>query len=221
MAKSTKAPVAVRASAAKAVAAKPAKAAKAKPAKLTDEQADVITQSKAVASGRSGIVVDAAGGQSIVIDKDRLTKQLNQLAVVGGSFKAVQAYITAHSSKIAPALAKGIESRANPHSSKAVADDRARNKPAPATKAPVATGSKAPAKAKLPAKSEIHAATLTVLVKAKDSGLKDGSDRYMRLQAIEGCKTVADALAKTIAGGKRIAMDNLRGMEKRGHVKIG
>lgn len=113
------------------------------------------------------------------------------------------------------ALARGVESRANPHSAKALRDERAKGKAAAPKAEPKAKAAAAPkAKADTTAK-------LTILVKAKDSGLKPGSDRFLRLQAIEKCKTLADALNQTIDGGKRIAMDNIRGMEKRGHVAIG
>lgn len=114
------------------------------------------------------------------------------------------------------ALARGVESRQNPHSSKALSDERGKAKATPAKAAPKPAPTKAAPKGKADT-----SAKLTILVKAKDSGLKPGSDRFTRLQAIEKCKTLADALAITIDGGKRIAMDNIRGMEKRGHVSVG
>lgn len=125
----------------KPATAKPApKAApKAKPAKVDP---DLITSAKGTTSGPSKLVV-VAGAGTVAIDDNKLTKQLTALCKVGGSLAAVQAYLAQHG-KAQPALARGVEARINPHSSKAVQDSRATAQPAKTD--PKASKEKLPAK---------------------------------------------------------------------------
>lgn len=197
--------------------------AQAKPVKPTAKKTatpktdpDLITESKPATSGKPSVVVTAGAGH-VVIDEKRLTKQLHALIKVGGSFAAVQEYLKQNKGPIS--LAKGVDARNAPQSARAVAAQRGETelKHAPAARAP------APKAAKLPVKRSRAdgSVSFTVLVKAKDSGLKPGSDRFQRLAAVEKAKTLGEALACVTADGKPIAMDNIRGMEKRGHVKLG
>lgn len=126
-------------------------------------------------------------------------------------------------------LATGLTGRNAPHSSKAVGDS-ARATKAAAKTAKVLGTPKVKAERKAAAKaatsrSADHGAKLTVLVKAKDSGLRPESGRYAKLAAAEKAKTVGDWLGKTVtdATGAQHKCDRgaLGGMIKRGHVKIG
>lgn len=126
-------------------------------------------------------------------------------------------------------LAGGLTGRNAPHSSKAVGDS-ARASKAAAKEAKVLGTPKVKAERKAAAKaatsrSADHGQKLTVLVKAKDSGLRPESGRYAKLAAAEKAKTVGDWLGKTVtdATGAVHKCDRgaLGGMIKRGHVKVG
>lgn len=162
-----------------APAAKPAKAAPAK----TPTDPDAIKSCKESKLPETTLTVISAGGEKVVIDQDKVTAALQKLLTVGGSFKAVAAYLAKHG-KAAPALARGVESRANPHSARAVQQDRAA-KAAPA---------KAAAKAddKLPVK---RGADYGYEVVNRDHGARPGSKRAIQLEIVFKHKTAAAAKA--------------------------
>lgn len=125
-------------------------------------------------------------------------------------------------------LATGLTGRNAPHSSKSVSDAASKAKAEAKASKPAAAkpakGKAAPAKATT-SRSADHGQKLTVLVKAKDSGLRPDSGRYVKLLAAEKAKTVGDWLGKEVtdaAGGvHKCDRGALGGMLKRGHVKIG
>lgn len=160
--------------------AKPAKAAPAK----TPTDPDAIKSCKESKLPETTLTVISAGGEKVVIDQDKVTAALQKLLVVGGSFKAVAAYLAKHG-KAAPALARGVESRLNPHSSKAVADKRAASKPAKAATA-------AKAADKLPVK---RGADYGYEVVNRDHGARPGSKRAIQLEIVFKHKTAAAAKA--------------------------
>lgn len=175
------------------------KASKTKPAaktKLTAEQADVIKVYKKANSNPASplLMVQAADGRVATFDEGRLTKQLQGLVKVGASFAAVADYLAKHG-KAAPALAKGVESRQNPHSSKAVADQRAASKPAAKSKA-------APASAKLPPKSQLDGALVIKLTDKGAAKLKAGGNTgsIANLTLLSKSPTVAKALSNGLKG---------------------
>jgi hypothetical protein len=61
---------------------------------------------------------------------------------------------------------------------------------------------------------------ITVNTTPAQSGVRRGTDRWERLEAIQGCSTLREALAKVTSSGKSIGMDNINGMVARGHVTI-
>lgn len=165
----------------------------AKPA-LTAEQADKIKVYKKANTNPADtlLMVQAADGRVATFDSDRLTKQLQNLAKVGASFAAVADYLKTHG-KAAPALAKGVESRANPHSAKAVQDQRAGSKPS------------APAKASAKAKGGTAKSTLdgTMAIKLTEKGAAKlkANPTDKNLSIFAKCDTVAKALASGLKGG--------------------
>lgn len=134
-------------------------------------------------------------------------------------------------------LAGGLNARNAPHSSKSVGDNAAAAKraakvetpaktaPAKGAKGKAAPAAKGGAAKAVTSRSADHGQKLTVLVKAKDSGLRPDSGRYVKLLAAEKAKTVGDWLGKEVtdaAGGvHKCDRGALGGMIKRGHVKIG
>lgn len=182
-------------SAAKAVAAKKtavakaapaAKPAKAAPAKKTPTDPDAIKACKESKLPETTLTVVSAGGEQVVIDQDKITSSFQKLLTVGGSFKAVAAYLAKHG-KAAPALARGVESRQNPHSSKAVADQRAAAKPAKAERATTAkAGDKLPVK---------RGADYGYEVVNRDHGARPGSKRAIQLDIVFKHKTAQSAKA--------------------------
>ncbi len=182
---------------------------------------DTIVESKMDTSGAYLCVT--AGGKTVTLKKERVVGPLAKLVKVGGSLRALQEYIKAN--PVPAKLAKGLDGYNAPHSVAAYKGSvKNAKQPAPTGgKAPAAKAKAAP-KASTPKAGNVKhdpATKLTVLVKAKDTTLKQGSDRYARLAAIEKCTTLGAALAKTIDGGKPIKMDNIQGMIKRGHVRLG
>ena len=171
------------------VAKAPASTKPATKAKPAPKNPDAITQTAPVTSGGNKTAAVAAGGQKVYIDNARIDAQLTKLLTIGGSFKTVQDYLVKHG-KPAPALARGVESRTNPHSSKAVQDQRVSAKPAkaesaPRTKAPVAVAKDMDGKA---------AIKLTAKGKAKlDAGGNAGS--IANLTTLSKSATVAAAVA--------------------------
>ena len=107
----------------KAAKAAPAKKAPAKAAKPEVNPDEITYSGPDKTMKNAGKLVVKAGTETIMIDGERLTKQLSQLCGIGKSFAAVKDYMEKHG-KSAPALAKGVESRQNPHSAKALADSR-------------------------------------------------------------------------------------------------
>lgn len=175
--------VAAKKTAAKAApAAKPAKAAPAK----TQTDPDAIKSCKESKLPETTLTVISAGGEKVVIDQDKVTAALQKLLTVGGSFKAVAAYLAKHG-KAAPALARGVESRTNPHSSKAVADQRAASKPAKAERTTTAKSTD-----KLPVK---RGADYGYEVVNRDHGARPGSKRAIQLEIVFKHKTAAAAKA--------------------------
>lgn len=185
-------------------------------------------------------VVTAEGGARIQVLDKYLNADMRKLAAPGQDITAFEKALAVHQKAVdahtAPSqagakLATGLTGRNAPHSSKAVGDGaRAANKgaaKAPTAKAAAAPKAKAAPKAdKAPAsRTADHGQKLTVLVKAKDSGLRPDSGRYVKLQAAEKAKTVGDWLGKEVADatGNMHKCDRgaLGGMIKRGHVKIG
>lgn len=75
-------------------------------------------------------------------------------------------------------------------------------------------------------RAEQHARKIKVLVKAKDSGLREGSGRYAKLAAVDSkdVKTVGDALGLTGTDGNgkefTIDMGAINGMVGRGHIEL-
>lgn len=177
-------------------------------------------------------VVATEGGERLEVLDKYMNADMRKLASPGndiGAFKkALAPHVKAVDAKLAPQqggakLATGLTGRNAPHSSKAVHDDLPKSAPkAPTVKAP-AGKAKAAAKGAGPAKDDN--AKLTVLVKAKDSGLRADSGRYAKLALAEKAKTVADWIGKlaTDATGATHKCDRsaLGGMIKRGHVKVG
>ena len=157
---------------------------------------------------------------------------LRKIGKETGAKPALQIEAEQRAAKGGAKLANGLTGRNAPHSSKAVGDGNRAAKAAAKAEAPAKTtkGKAAPkgnaAAPKAPAsRTADHGAKLTVLVKAKDSGLRPDSGRYVKLQAAEKAKTVGDWLGKEVADatGNMHKCDRgaLNGMIKRGHVKIG
>lgn len=87
---------------------------------------------------------------SLAISPDRWTSEVRRLAVLGGSLKAVRAYLAAH--KPDAKLAHGVTARTSPNAAKA-ASDQHKHKAAPTAKI-AAKGQTQAAKAAKPAKAE-------------------------------------------------------------------
>lgn len=122
----------------KKIATKLDKVAKGAPApKDTGKNAkrpDVITEVKAATSGDK--IAVSAGAGTVYVDRARMVGELNKLAAVGASLKAVQDYLATH--KPEAKLARGLTGRDAPQSAAAAAQSR--GKPAPASAAPVKAG---------------------------------------------------------------------------------
>ena len=197
------------------VAAKPAKG-KGKPAANQPLTIAVVTS---VRGGSGGVYVEASNGTSLQIADWQMNKQTVKLARKGGDYAELQTYLATLEK---PAkLANGVDSRNSPHSAKAVADQKAKQ---PAAKGKAATKSAAK-KQSSGGRGYDRAAKLAVLVKAKDSGLAEGSGRLAKLEFAAKCKTVGDFLGQVVtdATGKEHKCDAgaLSGMLKRNHVKVG
>lgn len=170
-------------------------------------------------------------------DKQLAAEERRELAKIGketGAKPYAQIKAEQEAAKGGAKLAGGLTGRNAPHSSKSVSDNARTAKAAAKAEAPAKTApakgkgkAAAPAKAAKPttSRSADNGAKLTVLVKAKDSGLRPESGRYAKLAAAEKAKTVGDWLGKTVtdATGAQHKCDRgaLGGMIKRGHVKIG
>lgn len=177
-----------------------AEAASRTPAK--PKKSDVIDSVKNVTSGGSYTAVTAPGHEALLIKQNHFTGELQKLAVVGGSFKAVvalHASILAH--QPAAKLANGLDARNAPQSAMAAAK---RGKPeAPAAKPAKATP--APKAAK-PAKEAKAPATGGVDRKYKATKKEDNSKpesfrRYM-ISTIRAHGTTSAAKAAHAASGK-------------------
>jgi hypothetical protein len=149
----------------------------------------------AVAGQRSGpptrIVetkkADGTPGKCVAIPQHAFVGELTKLAVVGGSLKAVEAYIATH--KPTAKLATGITSRDAPHASKAVGDQRA---------APVKadrTVKAAKTKARAPGGDRTYVVTGT-------NNAKPDSWRHHMLAMIMACTSTEAAKAKHAKSGK-------------------
>lgn len=99
----------------------------------------------------AGKLVVKAGDSIIMIDGDKLTKQLTSLAEVGGSLAALEAYLAKTSPKAK--LANGVTAKDAPHSAKAIAD-KASKPTAKAARAAPADNARITATAKGAAKAE-------------------------------------------------------------------
>lgn len=180
------------------------KAPKAAPAKVDP---DAITTVSAVKSGEISTIAVTAGKQTLMIKADCQSKTVIAAAAVGKSLSALAALVAAQKLTAQPTMARGLTSRAAPHSAKAVSDTRAKAAPAPApAKAPAKAEAKAPAKAPAPAPAKadkpakvsgsLAAKRITALLKVADIKARPESFRYAMLKAILASKTVADFYAK-------------------------
>lgn len=157
---------------------------------------DVISDIAGQRSGPPSRIIetkkpDGTLGKCVVIPQHAFVGELTKLAVVGGSLKAVEAYIATH--KPNAKLANGITSRDAPNASKAVADQRS-NKAAPASAAK-ATSTKAAPKAKADSGLPDASAKLTVVAA---NPKKSGTSTYTRYAAAYKVgRTLADVLKNT------------------------
>lgn len=192
----------------------------------------IISNGKLRGAKEATTVIVTEGGNFNALDAF-MSKGLREMAQPGKSLAAFKKAYDANAKAVqahkAPrqeptSLATGLTGRNAPHSSKAVGDNnRAASKGA--AKAPAAPKAPAAKKDAPASRSADHGQKLTVLVKAKDSGLRPDSGRYVKLLAAEKAKTVGDWLGKEVsdATGAMHKCDRgaLGGMIKRGHVKIG
>lgn len=89
-------------------------------------KSDIISSVNGTRSGGDYIAIAAPGQTTLLIPANRMTGQLQKLAVKGGSFKAVsELWTKVQAEKPAAQLARGVESRAAPQSAKAVSDAKA------------------------------------------------------------------------------------------------
>jgi hypothetical protein len=100
----------------------------------------------------AGKLVVKAGDSIIMIDGDKLTKQLTSLAEVGGSLAALEAYLAKASPKAK--LANGVTAKDAPHSAKAIADKASKPTKVSAPRAAAPDNARITATAKGAAKAE-------------------------------------------------------------------
>lgn len=161
-----------------------------------------------------------------------VAKLLNGRALTKGEGPTKDEFMAAVNAVPRPAarLANGVEARQNPHSAKAVRDERASRRSSRAAKArgdaAAIAGKPAPKARKQGGRRGYDPnAKLTTLVKPKDSGLAAGSGRMAKLVFAAKCKTVGAFLGQTVTddNGKVHKCDAgaLSGMLKRQHVRIG
>lgn len=162
---------------------------------------------KAVNKAADKTIVVSFDGRNVQVAKDKLTADLRKLLKVGGSFAAVANALGVKAVK--PALADGLTARTAPHSSKAIADDRASAKPASSAAKP------ASAKGKLPVKGADDNAAIKLTDKG-EKRLKDGE---------KGSNANLSIMAKAGTVGKAIAVGLKRGdvnyAAKTGLITIG
>lgn len=148
-----------------------AKEAKAAPKASPDK----ITAVNPTRSGPGHIAVDA-GSRTVLVPQQRFVGELTKIAIVGGSLKAVEAYLAAH--KPAAKLANGITGHDAPHSAQAAADSRKGNSGKVTPEPKVAS---AASKAKLPAKTSADRAYTVI---NRDHGARAGSKRAIQLEIV-------------------------------------
>lgn len=169
---------------------------------VAEPKSDVITSVKGTTSGGDYTVVMANNGQpAITIPRNRFLGEVAKLAVPGGSFKALaDAWAKAKAAQPSAKLANGITGQNSPHSAKSVADQRAKDKPAPKA-ADKKVARKEAAKAKAAPKGD-DTRKLTLLRKDFTFGAVGSArnDSWLVCAAVIKAKgTVADYIAK---GGK-------------------
>lgn len=175
--------------------AAPTKSAAKRAAKVAKANPDLIT-TVVPAQGAANAYVASSAAHNVVV-YSTMGKAIMDLAVVGGSIKALQSAIKALPPRPAK-LARGLDTATAPHSSKAVADSRAKAAPK-AEKAEKAAPKAKVAKAPKAPKAD---ATDTRAIKVVDKSYSygaDGSKRNESWLAAKSSKTVAAYLA---AGGK-------------------
>lgn len=173
---------------------------------------DKITECKNATSG--DYVVVTAGGRSLPIARSKFTGQLSKIAVVGGSMKAVEAYIAEHVPQAQ--LARGLSGKDAPQSALAAAESR-KGKAAPAPE-PTKTGKTAKNAATKEAKAERKSAKVgddQKLTHVAPNPKKAGTSTYLRYEAAYKVgRTVAEVLKHTTRAD--IDWD-----VKRGFIKLG
>lgn len=180
----TRAPKATNAKGAASVPAK--STAKAKGPKVDP---DKIVASTGMVGG-SQHIVKSAGGKELTFPTERWSGDIRKASAVGGSFAALeQAWAKANVVQ----LAKGVDARSAPHSSKAVADNAAKRKGAAPAKADKATKA-APKAKKVNPVSSAHDRTYKVV--NKDHGAREGSKRALQLAIVFAHTSTAAARAK-------------------------
>lgn len=161
-------------------------------------KSDVISECKNNASGAPHIMVTAPGHPTIGIPQNRMNAELNKLAKVGGSYKAVVAAYEKAKKEAPATLATGLDGRNAPHASKAVQDRKAAAKPAPAAKAVAAQAKKAERKEAAVAKAAPKGDdTRKITIVKKDFAFgRDGTARRQSWDTALKSATVAAYIAK-------------------------
>jgi hypothetical protein len=204
----------------KTKATRTAKPAAAKAARAKAAATETVKSAVQARTG-NGLVVTTSTDRSIVIQRqDRHTQKLAQ---IGQPVAPLDAYL-ATQPKPAAKLATGVDAKSNPHSAKAVADQRDKGTKAakPAATAKPAKAAKEARKAERKARTD-PATKVTVLVKPKDAGVTGG--RLAKLTLMAKCKTLGQFLGQTVtdSSGKdhTCKMDAVQGMLRRGHIRLG
>jgi hypothetical protein len=171
-------------------ATKTAKTTTAKPAKAKVDK-DLIVASTAIGDGEKHLVKNGAG-KELIIPTARWAGDIRKASAVGQSFAALEK-LWAEANVVK--LAKGVDSRAAPHSAKAVADNAAKRKGA--AKAQPAKADKAKAQPKAKKQNPVSSAhDRTYKVVNTDHGSRPGSKRDLQLQIVFAHTSTAAARAK-------------------------
>lgn len=174
--------------------AKPTAKAAPKPAPKKAVNPDLITSAAFARSGPDVLVV-TAGKETVTIERNRLTKQLNSLATVGASLAAVRDYLAKHG-KATAGLAKGVNTANAPHSVAAMASaTRGAAKPATAK----ASGA---AKAQRTVSAKDFAYSRAATADAKLATVRPDTFREYMVTTILAHKDTASAKAAHAKSGK-------------------
>jgi hypothetical protein len=181
--------------------------AKAKTAKPKIDPDVIITSKAANPKNTEHHMVTSAGGESLTFPTERWVGKTRELSAVGGSFKALKA----HWDKLQVAkLAKGLNGRDAPHSSKAVADGRAKAPAKPAKPAKAAAQAKKAERAEAKAKAQKADRPYKALVKFADTGVRPGTWTTFMVETILAHKSTDAAMKASEArrnrefGGKKL-----------------